>query len=415
MAASLFFRYRRLILILPRQEGKTELGVRLLHDCISQPFVTQSMFLAKDARSGRRATREKFLRVFDRDVFNVNTDRVIKKLDPSAVIHMASVDKDPDRLRGGTFNMIHWSEVAFSKLDHGETITGIFDKVIAPTTRINDAYVLLETTTNGRNGFYDLWMNAQDYGFKRFRISLSQMLDVGLVSQEEYDRIKRTTHPLVFSQEYECEFVTFQGRVYDEFDERLHVQEVAPPESWQKVIAAIDWGWNPSANCILFAYVRDGVVHIFDEIYAKEQRLEATLQEMNARMARWSITHIAAVADHEDDRIEELNRRGIPCGKANKSNVLGCRIEIKELLWRNQIVIDPRCQFLIRDLEAAVWHPKKEGELDDSMCTWGHWDGEAALRYLIRELGKFEAEEPEENPHVHSDQASARAWELQRR
>ncbi len=414
LAASLFFKCRRLMLILPRQEGKTELGVRLLHDCIAQPEPTQGLFLAKDTKSGRRATREKFLRIFDPDHFSVNTDRVIKRADPRSSIHIASVDKDPSRLRGGTFNVIHWSEVAFSRLDHGETITGVFDKVIAPTTRIHDAYTLLETTTNGRNGFYDLWENAKDYGFSRLKISLSEMLEMGLVGLEEYTRIKSTTHPLVFDQEFECRFVSFQGRAYEEFDERDHVRDVEPPRDWQKVVAAIDWGWNPSANCILFGYVNDGIIYIFDEIYEKEQLLEATYNEMMARMERWSINHIAAVADHEDDRIEELNRRGIPCGKANKSNVLGCRIEIKEKLWRGEIVIDPRCKFLIRDLEAATWHPKKEGQLDDTMCTWGHWDAESCLRYLVRELGKFEVEKPEENPHISTDQASARVWELAR-
>ncbi len=412
LAASLFFKHRRLLLILPRQEGKTELGVRLLHDCIGQKSATQSLFLAKDTKSGRRATREKFLRNFDPKLFSINTDRVYKKADPRAVINIAAVDKDPDRLRGGTYDSIHWSEVAFSKLDHGETITGLFDKVVNPTTKERDAYCLLETTTNGKNGFFDLWENAADYRFHRFSISYSRMLEMGLVDAETYERVKSSTHPLVFRQEYECEFITFLGRAYDEFDESTHVQPVPPPESWQRVIISCDWGWSPSATCVLFGYVRDEIVYIFDEIYATEQLLEATMEHINARKERWSIEHLAAVADHEDDRIAELNMRGIPCGKAQKANVLGNRLEIKEMLWANKIVIDPRCEYLIRDLQTAVWNPKKEGSLDDSQCTYGHYDAESALRYLVRELKRSEADEPDNNPHVSTDQSSARAWSL---
>lgn len=416
MAAALLIQRRRLMLVLPRQYGgKTEFGVRFGHDIMGDREPRTGLFLAKDFKSGKRATREKFLRVYGQKDYSVNSDRIIKRADPRSVVNIASVDKDPDRLRGGTNHFIHWSEVAFSKLDHGETITGVFDKVVNPTTRIYDAYVLLETTLNGQNGFKDLWDNASDYGFEKLLVSFSQMLEMGLVTQDEYSRVKSTTHPMIFRQEYDCEFVSFLGRTYDEFSEDEHVSDIPPPESWQRVISSCDWGWNPSATCVLFGYVLDGVVHVFDEIYEKEMLLDATATQIEARREMWSIEHLAAVADHEDDRIEELNRRGIPCGKADKANVLGNRLEIKEMLWGQRIRIHPRCKNLIRDMQAAVWHPKKEGDLDYTQCTWGHFDAEAALRYLIRELKNFEIEEPELNPHRATDQASARMWELARR
>ena len=48
------------------------------------------------------------------------------------------------------------------------------------------------------------------------------------ISQEDYDKEKREVHPLVFAQELECEWVTFQGLVYDEFNDRDHVDENLP-------------------------------------------------------------------------------------------------------------------------------------------------------------------------------------------
>ena len=253
MAAALFFKHRRLMLVLPRQYGgKTELGVRLGHDLMCQARPHTALFLAKDFKSGKRATREKFLRIYGNKDFSVNSDRIVKKSDPRSVVNIASVDKDPDRLRGGTNHYVHWSEVAFSKLDHGETIAGVFDKVVSPTTRIHDAFTLLETTLNGKNGFHELWENAADFGFVKLLVSFSMMMEMGLVTEDEYMRVKSTTHPLIFRQEFECEFVTFLGRTYDEFDEDVHVDEnCPPPEEWQRVISACDWGWNPSATCVL--------------------------------------------------------------------------------------------------------------------------------------------------------------------
>lgn len=405
LAAAQLFSKRRLLLILPRQlGGKTELGIRLIHDITKRPFSSSSLFLAKDAKSAKAASREKFLRIFNENEFAVNTELVYLKSHPSSCCFIKSVDKDPDRLRGGTYSFIHWSEVAFSKLEGGETITGVYDKVIQPTMTETKGFVLLESTNNGRNGWYDLWNEYERYGFARLRVGISNMVDLGLISQARYDEIKSTTHPDVFRQEYECDWVTFAGKVYPEFSPDAHVRAIEPPKAWQQTIVSVDWGYSPSATCCLFGYVEDGVMHIFDEHYKKEELAVTTAGVLHDRLARWRITDYSAVADHEADRNEELIRRGIPCGLAKKVDVMGNRVQIKELLFQNRIVIHPRCQNLIRDIQAAVWHPKKEGELDDGQCTWGHFDGEAALRYLVRELSEVENRKPVE---MGSSQAAA--------
>jgi hypothetical protein len=399
MVASLFFKYKRLMLSLPRQfGGKTELGVRISYDITSKPFTSSSLFLAKDKKSGKKATREKFQRIFDKSMFEVNTEQVYLKKLPSSVIWMDSVDKDPDRIRGGTHSFIHWSEVAFSKIEKGETISGVFQKVVDPTTSQTDGYCLLESTNNGKNGWYDLWHSAKDIDFFTFCMGLWKFVEMGLVSREEYERIKKKTQPDIFRQEYECEWVSFQGKTYIEFDSLVHIDANMPgPEIWQPVISAIDWGWRPSATCVLFAYVENNIVNVFDEHYSLEELPAVTAMEIENKKSLWDIRKLITVADHDLARNTELQLRGINCGQASKANVMGARMTIKELLWRNQLKIHPRCVNLIRDLEAAVWDVKKEGEIDYTQCTWGHFDGEAALRYLLRELSEAESQKPDDD------------------
>lgn len=417
MVAALFFKRKRLLLALPRQEGKTEIGVRLLEDLTSRPFTSSALFLAKDKKSGKKATREKFMRIFDKSLFSVNTENVYLKSCPTSAIFMDSVDKDPDRIRGGTYSMIHWSEVAFSKIEKGESIISVFDKVIQPTLRNTDGYVLLESTNNGKNGWFDLWHNAKEYGFATFKLGLSDLVYMGLCTPEEYDKIQSTTHPDVFKQEYECEWLSFQGKVYPEFSETKHVRECAPPDtSYMTVLIAIDWGYRPSATGILFAYVKDTVLYIFDEHYATEELAAITADNIQGKLEQYLVPRAmtAAVADHEEDRIAELHRRNIPCSKASKANVLGARIQIKEMFYFNRIVIDPKCKYLLRDLNSATWDEKKEGEIDYAACNYGHYDQEAALRYLVRELSDFERPEPIRNPHKDSGSAAAFDLELRR-
>lgn len=418
MAASLFFRKRRLLLMLPRQEGKTELGIRLQHDLTLRGEPSTCMFVAKNTLARKKASREKFLRIFDRDQFAVNTELVYLKRHPTSQIFMGSIDKDPGSQRGGTVKILHMSEMAHWTLDHGMSIIQCWQTVLRPLLKEFDGYALGETTPQGHNGFKDMWDNAAEFGFSTLRVSYSQMCEMGLVSREDYDREKREVHPLAFAQELDCEWVTFVGRAYDEFDEQdpAIVSDWNGPSEWQKVCSAIDFGFSPSATCALFGYRQGENFYVYDEIYAMRQRLEDLAESIDAHTAHYNIlpqNHVA-VGDHEEDRIEELNLRGINCGKANKVNVLGARIQIKELLWKKRLKIHPRCKHLIKELNQATWNPKKDGDLNYAECTDGHFDSEAALRYLIRELSGVEAEEPEVNPHVGVDQSSATEWELRR-
>lgn len=414
MAASLFFKHRRLIVVGPRQYfGKTELGCRLDVDLISMPTTKSALFLAKDHPSAKKATREKFLRLANEKIFNVNTQQVNLKKHPTSTLFIGSVDKEPDRLRGGSYAMVHWSEVAFSKIEKGESITGVFDKIVKPTLSLQDGYVLLETTLNGKNEFYDLYNDAKAHKLHVLHISLSQMVEMGLITQETYDYEKGQYHPDVFNQEFECKWVSFLGKAYPEFTEDHIDPEMPDPEPWQTLVFAIDWGFKPSATCVLFAYVQDGILNVYDEHYQMEETPIETAAAIDLRLRKHS-GRSAGVADHDPARNIELIRRGIPCINADKANVMGARMQIKEMLYFYRIRFHPRCVMTRRDLDAASWDNKKDGEIDYGQCSWGHFDGESALRYLVRMLEDAEAEKPDELPNAAYDTASAAAHAINR-
>jgi len=402
-AAAQLFRHKRLALCLPRQKGgKTELGVRLAHDLTALPTATSALFLAKSHRAAKKAVREKYLRLFDPKVFSVNNELVYLKKFPTSANFIESVDKDPDKIRGGTYHYVHWSEVAFSKFEFGATVKDIFDKIINPALSETKGYCLLESTNNGKNGWYDFWNDAETFGFKRLRINLSDMVYLGLISPEEYEEIRSTTQPDVFRQEYECEWVTFTGKVYDELSDSHLDEKMAGPDG-RMVLMAIDWGYHPSATCVLFAYIQGGILHIFDEHYALRELPTTTAQKIRDKLTFWNADSFGSVADHDPSRIRELQLRGIPCSNADKVDVLGNRIQGKELFFFNRIKINPRrCPYLVRDLQAAVWHAEKsdKGELDESQCTWGHFDAEAAFRYLIRKFSEVLDDAADETPEI---------------
>lgn len=405
LVASMFFQYRHIMLMLPRQEGKTELGVRICHTCIGNPTETrQAIFLTKSKDAAKKMTREKFSRVFDPADFTVNTEIVINKHMPTNAMFIDSVDKRPNKLRGGTYHLIDWAEVAFSEFDMGVTVHDVNNKILKPTLRATRGYSFLESTPNGSNGWKEMWEDTEMYplpdedkpgnGYKRIVFSLSQLVSMGLRSKEEYEFLKKTMPELEFQQEYECKFVSFHGRAYPEFQTHHIWADMPPPQHWQRVFFAVDWGYKPSATCIHFGYVLDGRICIFDEIYETEKLLDEIKAMMKEKFNLWQLRFVGGVADHDPRSNKELEIAGIHVTPVDKSNVYGNRLEVKTLLKNNLLYVHPRCEYLIRDLSQAQWDPKKEGEIDYKNCSYGHYDAEAALRYLVRAFKTNEADSP---------------------
>lgn len=394
LVASAFFKFKHICLMLPRQEGKTELGCRLGHSLIANNKSRQGIFLTKSRGAAEKMTREKYNRIFPVDRFRVNTELIYNKDFPEACIYIDSVDKRPDKLRGGSYHYIHWAEVAFSEFEKGIVIGDFLERVIKPTQRKTHGYSLLESTPNGPNGWADLFQNARSLGFVPIVFSLSKLVEMGLQTEAEYRYLKATTPDLVFRQEYECEFVVFEGVIYKEFLDHLIWKDMPPPSAWQMCVFAVDWGYDPSATCVLFAYVLDGRICVFDEIYDKFMLIDDIKTQIKAKYNAWGITRQTGVGDHDPRNIEELVREGIAVEPADKTNVLGARLEIKSRFLNDNLFIHPRCTNLIKDLLAATWDKKKHGELNDKVCTWGHFDAESALRYLVRAFKGVEIKAP---------------------
>ncbi len=395
------------MLMLPRQEGKTELGCRILHNLIANPKVTrQGIFLTKSRDAAKRMTREKFKRIFSEEKFKVNTEIVFNLKNEASAIFIESVDKRPNKIRGGTYHIVDWAEIAFSEFDLGVTVHDVYQKVVEPTLRATNGYSFLESTPDGKNGWYEMWTDTDKYPkHKRIAFKLSQLVEMGLRPREEYDTLRKNLPDLVFRQEYEVEFVTFAGRTYEEFESHHIWADMPGPELWQQVFFSIDWGYHPSATCVLFGYELEGNLCIFDEIYMLKALVNELGEHIKEKLNYWNAVKVAATGDHDPKSIEELNRMGIPCSAADKVNVQGNRLQIKTLFKQDKLFIHPRCTWLRKDLDAAQWDGEKDGEINYSVCTWGHFDGEAALRYLVRNFFGRKTERPVDIPLMDNQSA----------
>lgn len=415
--------YKLLALMLPRQVGKTHLGIWMIREVMRQDTNAQTMFLAKDFPSIKRNTQEKFLKLFPGEEFNVTTAGV-NHHNPAqdrnrGACFLSGVDKNPHKIRGGTMAMVHWSEAAFSKFEGGSSFRDVHQTVVLPTLSRTQGYYLIESTPFGSNFWKEFWEDGDDLGkgFTKIVFPLELCIALGAITRAQADFMEGSMHPDVFRQEMLCQFVSFMGKIYTDYDEERHDCAVEP-EPHERVILGIDIGHTAGFSCLFAVWRTEGDkkrLYIFDQIYQKGLRIGQMVNAIEERIAYWKIPkeNYSAYTDHDVEMVEELTSRHIKVTLADKIDPFACRLAIKEGLYLDGVRVNRRrCSWLNKELQAAAWSEKKADEMDErGDPNAGHWDSEASLRYLYRG-SKLENERPDEAPaKVKGDAQSLEEWE----
>lgn len=83
-----------------------------------------------------------------------SNQEMLLELNNGSTIRVLGYDKDPDSIRGIACKGAVFSEFAFSDPDSYKTML--------PALRESQGWAIFNSTPNGRNHFYDLWMSVQD-------------------------------------------------------------------------------------------------------------------------------------------------------------------------------------------------------------------------------------------------------------
>ena len=121
-----------------------------------------------------------------------------------------------------------------------EHMMEIWDKSIMPTLLDYEGKATVLSNTNGTDPANFFWRicNEPEHGFVEYHAPTSQN---PYMPPRELERLKQTTHPLVFKQEYEAEFIDWSGVQF--FDLQSLLVNGIPVEEFSKcdaVFATID-------------------------------------------------------------------------------------------------------------------------------------------------------------------------------
>lgn len=213
---------------------------------------------------------------------------------------------------------------------------------------------------------------------------------------------RRCTDELAWQREYLCKWVVDTNRlIVPEWDSKKYVVEVKRDELFQYYhkYEFLDTGVRDfTVNGFGYYNFRLGKMVIDDEILLKGEQVRTDILADRTKQKEKELGYIKMYRRIGDNNnliiLNDLSgpKHNLPFmattkGVLNSNNLDEDFGMVNELrLWVNsgRLLVHPRCTYLIGCLENGIWDKSKKAFARST--TYGHFDGLAALCYLVRHV-----------------------------
>lgn len=309
-------------------------------------------------------------------------------------------------LRGGTYDLVILDECG--TMDELKSV--IFD-VCLPTVLTTKGLILLATTPPVTPGHFSAEFFERLAGEGRsIKFTLRDAPHIPLEEKrrtlvelgeepEKVDAIlagKADAETTTAQREYFCEFVTdSSSAVIPEFSkvQKDVVAAVARPDFFDRYVF-MDPGMKDRTG-IIFAYwdFLAGKLVCEDELLLQRPNTLDIATAIKAKERElWGDAEVyLRVSDVDLRLIADLHAlHGLQFQKARKEDSLGAVNLMRNMFVQRQIIINPRCENLIRQCRNAIWNKKATdfARPENEYAIDGHYDLVAALKYGCRSLNR---------------------------
>lgn len=308
-----------------------------------------------------------------------------------------------ERLRGQKTDLAFVDEAAFVT-----NLKYIVNSILLPTATHTDGVIILSSTPSPEldhefNGFIE---KCEKSGL----LTKKTIYDNPLITPEKLEQILSNypggTNNTEFRREYLCEIIKDETlSVLPEVDDLLLSKIVKPwttPPFFNRYVS-MDIGFR-DMTVVLYGYYdfREDKVIIQDEIVKVGQEIhlpDFTLELQNKEKELWTNKLVHELMP-PDVRVSDINpfvlqeisiyskkndpAHGMDFSIASKSDKLANINKLRVMLANEKIIIDPKCETLIRHIKHCRWKDKSKKDEFDRSQDDGHYDAVDALLYFIR-------------------------------
>jgi len=257
------------VLVCHRRFGKTVLSINeLLRDCLAKDPTEFPMpryaYIAPIYKQAKRVAWD-YLKEYTKNIpkkfKKINeTNLTIDFKHNNSRISLYGAD-NPDALRGIYLDGAVLDEIAYMR-------PSVWSKIIRPTLSDREGWALFIGTPNGRNMFYDLYMDARLDDFKDWTGLMYTVDKTNIIKPTELEDLRKTMPPDEFAQEYMCSFDAalagaYYGNIINDLEERGQVCHV-PYRAELPVHTAWDLGIDDATAIWFYQKERGGRINFID-------------------------------------------------------------------------------------------------------------------------------------------------------
>lgn len=234
-------------------------------------------------------------------------------------------ERDIDRLRGLNLSGAYGDEIAMCPEYMNEIIMARLRDDRGPMR------IWYTTTPKGKNWLYRLFKEKK----KKDDTSLDSPNDYAIFggstrdnphTPDEYKESMEGNYVGVFAkQELEGEFVGFEGLVYSDFSEKVHVIDEVEKALFDRVCFFIDWGYTNPMVC-LEAGVKGDDIYILKEFYESKVTMEVFIDYLKSRKEFYGKRFDCCICDPaEPGSIMQLRNAGLRVKEGDNAITEGIR------------------------------------------------------------------------------------------
>lgn len=276
--------------------------------------------------------------------------------------------------KGDEFSGIWLDEFAFYK-DSYKILEMLLSRL---TADFGPRSILITTTTNGFNDYYDIVMEKIDKNGELLPWSIKSVqansLNNPFLSKEAKENLKQT-HGNNMAEGIEGEFSSAEGRVYDEFNRNNHVVDSADYNLQDKRFYAYDAGWNDKRVVLEIGLTSYNQFIILNEFYESESYVSDAIDWLKNKRKG------LIVSEHEPEQMARFKKNldGFGVKGANKSIDDGID-SVRERLkldhdGRPGLLVDNSCTNTIKELLSYMKEDVGSSKAVDHACD--------CIRYFV--------------------------------
>jgi len=275
-------------------------------------------------------------------------------LENGSLIKLGSVSQ-ANSCVGRSYDLILFDEAALDPKG-----VDAFNIQLRPTLDKDNSKAIFISTPRGTNYFHDFYMRGYDDRYPFWASIHSTWRDNPRTSEADIEEAKLSMSTAEFRQEYEADFTTFEGQIYEGFDADKYVKDLSTYDFKNcDALMGIDAGYkDPTAAVKLYYNFNEETFYLVEEYLDAQRNTEEHAEQLRKLMAEDTdfVFCDSAAAQFRHDLAELYD---IPSNPSKKS-VLDGIAYVQSLVDNGKLIVDKNCIHTLDMLANYRWDPRPE-------------------------------------------------------